>query len=773
MRNKFSLARLKPKMRTSMAHIGISGVSLFILLIAVFIASCSKDIVKDQSPIPPSANSEVALTAPSDLADTVVLNPVISVTFKSGTTAEAMAATKINLKTGSTMVPGTVTLSGMMVSFTPASDLMPETHYTATVGRMMKDGSVGGSNDYSWSFRTGRHRRNNAPTVVSVFPLSNATSVAVDVQPKVKFSEEMMSSSINTTTFTLKQGTTAVAGTVSRDDEYATFKPSAPLSSGTLYTATITTGVKDEHGTSMENNYVWSFTTAGGVTTTDVNPPTVLSSVPANNATGVAVSVKPAVTFSEAMDASTITTTTITLKQGTTVVAGTVALSGNTATITPSATLLPGAVYTGTVSGVKDAVGNALATAYSWSFTTAAAAPSDVTPPTVSSAVPANNATGVAVSAKPAVTFSEAMDAATITSTTFTLKQGTNSVAGTVAYSGTTATFTPSSALAANTVYTGTISTGAKDAAGNAIANAYTWSFTTAAAADVTPPTVLSSVPANNATGIATSTKPSVTFSEAMTASTITTTTFTLKQGTTSISGTVALSGNTATFTPSSALAASTLYTGTITTGAKDAAGNALAGAYNFSFTTAAPVDATPPTVSSVTPANSATGVVTSTKVTANFSEAMTATTITTSTFTLKQGTTNVAGTVTYSGTTATFTPSVALSAGVVYTATITTGAKDAAGNAITADYSWSFTTAPAVALVSFSTQVWPILQAKCMPCHSGSSPSGGISITNYSTVSALSNSQLDNSSMYGKLGVTSAEQTLIKTWISQGKLNN
>ena len=68
------------------------------------------------------------------------------------------------------------------------------------------------------------------------------------------------------------------------------------------------------------------------------------------------------------------------------------------------------------------------------------------------------------------------------------------------------------------------------------------------------------------------------------------------------------------------------------------------------------------------------------------------------------------------------------------------------------------FTTAAALACgsgtQSFATNVFPIVQNKCMPCHSGSSPSGGISLTNYTQVKAIG-SRLDNSTMYGKMGVT------------------
>jgi hypothetical protein len=69
---------------------------------------------------------------------------------------------------------------------------------------------------------------------------------------------------------------------------------------------------------------------------------------------------------------------------------------------------------------------------------------------------------------------------------------------------------------------------------------------------------------------------------------TISTATFTLAQGLTPVAGTVSYVGVTATFTASNNLAASTTYTATIATGAKDLAGNPLATAFIWSFTTAA-----------------------------------------------------------------------------------------------------------------------------------------------------------------------------------------
>ena len=83
-------------------------------------------------------------------------------------------------------------------------------------------------------------------------------------------------------------------------------------------------------------------------------------------------------------------------------------------------------------------------------------------------------------------------------------------------------------------------------------------------------PTVTSTHPANNATGVIRSKAITLTFSKAMNPLTINASTITLMQGTTSVSGSVAYSGKTATFTPTNTLASDLTYTATITSGAKD-----------------------------------------------------------------------------------------------------------------------------------------------------------------------------------------------------------
>ncbi len=111
--------------------------------------------------------------------------------------------------------------------------------------------------------------------------------------------------------------------------------------------------------------------------------------------------------------------------------------------------------------------------------------------------------------------------------------------------------------------------------------------------------------------------------------------------------------------------------------------------------------DTTAPTVTGVSPPAGATGVASSARPSATFSEPLAPGSVSTSTFTLrKQGASaDVAGTVAYDGAarSVTLTPAAALEAGASYTARAVSGAsglKDVAGNPLAADHTWSFTVA-------------------------------------------------------------------------------
>jgi hypothetical protein len=530
------------------------------------------------------------------------------------------------------------------------------------------------------------------PAVVSTIPANGSTGVAVSTPISATFSMAMNPASINATSFTVDgPGGTAVAGTIAFSGVTATFTPAAVLAYGATYTGTITTGATDLRGTPLAANYAWTFTTAAPTPAV-----TVISTVVANGAINVPVGQVLSATFSEAMNSATIDSGTFTVTgPGGTAVAGTIAYSGVTATFTPTANLALGAAYTATITtGATASVGTTLAANYVWTFTTI------TPPPVVIATIPLNAATGVPTSQVLSATFNEAMSCTTLASpaTTFTLTgPGGTAVSGAVACSGAVATFTPAADLAVNTVYTATIATGAADLAGTSLAASYVWTFRTLPAA--TPPTVISTVPANLATGVPINQALSATFSVAMNPATIDATTFTLSApGGVAVPGAVTFvaAGSVATFTPTANLTPNTVYTAIITTGATDLEGTAMAANYVWTFTTAAAVVLTPPTVTATIPLNAATGVPLNQIVDATFSVPMNPATINSTTFTLTgPGLTAVPGLVAYAaiGNTLTFTPTANLVASTLYTASITTGAQDLAGTGLANNYVWTFTT--------------------------------------------------------------------------------
>jgi hypothetical protein len=213
------------------------------------------------------------------------------------------------------------------------------------------------------------------PQVSSNSPATSATGVAITSAISISFDKDMNSSTITTSTITVVDAqSNAVAGSISYATKTATFTPTSSLNYNTQYTVTVlsgSSGVKDSQGNGLDgdkdgtaedaptDNHGFSFTTA------QATPPKVDSTTPANSATEVEPNSAIAVVFSKDMNASTITSSTITVAQGSTL-STTVSYNAldKTATITPASWLTGGSTVTVTVvggsSGVKDENGTAL-----------------------------------------------------------------------------------------------------------------------------------------------------------------------------------------------------------------------------------------------------------------------------------------------------------------------------------------------------------------------------------------------------------------------------
>ena len=353
------------------------------------------------------------------------------------------------------------------------------------------------------------------PKVNSTNPLANATDVAINKSVSAVFNEVLDPATVSTTSFTLATTSGAIAGAVTYFGNTMLFNPDADLAGNTQYTATITTGVTDLAGNHLAVNKVWKFRTG---TVSDTTAPTFSSTDPLVDATDVAINKSVSAVFNEALDPATVSTTSFTLvtTSDAAPVDGAVTYFGNTMLFNPDADLAGSTQYTATITtAVTDLAGNHLAVSKVGNFTTGTVP--DTTAPTFSSTDPLVDATDVAINKSVSALFNEALDPATVSTTSFTLvtTSGAAPVDGAVTYFGNTMLFNPDADLAGSTQYTATITTAVTDLAGNHLAVSKVWNFTTGATVASGPDPVLLGLAGNYAiltkTGITTTGDTNVT----------------------------------------------------------------------------------------------------------------------------------------------------------------------------------------------------------------------------------------------------------------------
>jgi hypothetical protein len=537
-------------------------------------------------------NPPPSVTAITPVANstTACPNSVVTATFSQPMNTGSINATTFTLSPG---VTGTVShdASNTIFTLTPSSSLAAGKTYTATISTGAEDiyGNFLPAN-YVFSFTTAANGCHPAPTIIAVTPAAGSTTACPNAAVTATFSEPMNIATINSSSFTLAPG---VVGTISHDatNTIFTLTPSSSLSAATNYTATISTAAQDTFGNSLASNDVWNFTTAAN---SCQPPPTVTSVVAAAGATGVCPNKVITATFSQPMQATSINAQTFLVTgPGTAGITGTVSYdaANNTAIFAPSASLPLNTTFTATITtGAKDTYGNNLASNFVWTFATGANTCLPAAPPV--SVTPPSGVTGICPNTVITVTYAQAMNPTTITTSDFTVvsSSGTN-VAGSVTHdvANKVYTFTPTAALSLSTAYTVKITTAAQDAFGNSMASNYVWTFTTGASTCIVgtgnPPSVILVTPAGSSSGVCLNSVATATFNEAMNPATINTNTFTIAPG---ITGTVTLDATdkVATFTPSASFAVSTTYTAMISTGAQSAGGTPLAANYPWSFTT-------------------------------------------------------------------------------------------------------------------------------------------------------------------------------------------
>ncbi|MCA2980709.1 MAG: Ig-like domain-containing protein, partial [Myxococcaceae bacterium] len=357
--------------------------------------------------------------------------------------------------------------------------------------------------------------------------------------------------------------------------------------------------------------------TAGGATAggaaggaADTTPPTILSTAPQSGAIAVSTGAADAgatlsIEFSEPIVPGSFT---LTLTPSRTLQAPVFTNGNANVSVTTSTPLAPSTSYTATVTA-RDVANNLLAAPTTFSFTTAA--PPDVSPPTVSSTVPANGAsnvspTGLAVS----VTFNESVSPSTVEATInapFSLGTPTlSNMNRTATWAMPVGDDGGVGAFANSTTYS--VGVEATDVAGNAMASPFLFSFTTASPPDTTPPTLSNITPNDQATGVPTNSSVVITFNEPMNTASVQST---LRFNNATRAGSFTWNGtNTSVrFTPAANWSGSTSFTVAFATPAPtDVAGNPLP-SFSSSFTSGPGTDTSAAANTDRVPAANATGV--------------------------------------------------------------------------------------------------------------------------------------------------------------------
>jgi hypothetical protein len=223
------------------------------------------------------------------------------------------------------------------------------------------------------------------PKIVSTTPTNHALSVLTNTQIHVTFSDDMDTSTLNTTTIKLIDLSTGqlvpswASAVVSTTTTSFDITQNLNLESQKSYALVLTTGVKGFSGSTLDPTdslhrngtifgeaWVVEFATGNSLSSTAVNQ-TIIGNIvggPTGGQTNVPINATIKVQFERAMDSSSMNSTSVQLKKTGTATALTVNLSyddvANTLTITPQSVLEYSTSYTLTLTGLTDVTGNTL-----------------------------------------------------------------------------------------------------------------------------------------------------------------------------------------------------------------------------------------------------------------------------------------------------------------------------------------------------------------------------------------------------------------------------
>ncbi|HAE38297.1 MAG TPA: hypothetical protein DCG57_06615, partial [Candidatus Riflebacteria bacterium] len=514
--------------------------------------------------------------------------------------------------------------------------------------------------------------------VVETVPTANLAGVATNQAITIKFNNP-----INTGTTAIEFDPTPAGGyaqTWADDNKTLVLTPNSPgLAESLSYQVSILAATTDIFGSSLAQNYVLAFSTGAFI------PPEVSSTLPANNATGVALNQQISISFSKSMNKATAQAA-VTVQPA---VSPTFSWQDSDKTMLISAPFAAGTNYLLQIAPSATAAdGTAMAASYQIAWQT-------VSQLKVSETVPADNSAGISLKPSVTIRFNNQID-----KTKFAMTWSPEPSSGfsqTWSENDTLLTLAPAANLLESQKYLITVKQASADTLGTTLASDYLLNFTTGA---VTAPAISTTTPSAGVFDVAVNQQIKISFSKTMDKA--------KTQAAVSVNPTSTpvfswQDNDTAMIISlGSSLSYDTSYQITVGTGATDKYGLSLTENYLFGFKTVAR-----PSVltSKCYPTVNSTGIPPQAIIKVEFSKAMNKTSAETA-FSLKQGVTAIGGSFSWSGNIMSFTPASSLAYGTLHQISVADTALDSLENSLSATVSWTFTTA------ADEGKVWTLEQA-------------------------------------------------------------
>jgi len=649
--------------------------------------------------------------SPANGASNVGLNTQVVLTFSKSINPSTIATNTVTMFNGDTAINYGYTISRdnrTLVLNAGGNSFTAGATITIALSSGIQDLSGNALANTTSQFTLTTELSNTQPYVLAMRPGNGATNVPANTVVTL-FTSAAMNPSTITGALNVTDNGVVVSGSVQlfSNGQTIEFTPSAWFNPGDLIQVYLKSTALSASGAALQN-YSGQFTVAGSPANTAA---TVQAVNPFPNATNVPLNTVIQVEYNQALAASTINSTNVTLYEYATGTYLTPALSlvgnGQVINIAPTNNLVAGSQYQVMVNGSNVTNTDGVPVQYSYDYFTAGAAV-DTAAPTILSQAPTNNSTNIGTNSLVSVNFNKAINPVSVTGSTLQFStSSTTEVPSSISFSPdyTRVSITPMASLPPSTQMTVAIN-GVTSEAGVPVAKTTTH-FTTAAQPVFAAPYVLNPSVQSGQTNVPVNSAFAMQFNEPMDIGSM----VGVQVGVSSqycgyygqqyqVPATVSWSADQTTvfIVPTSSLAVGTtyyLYSYYLT----DLAGNPQQN-FCISFTTSFSANTNPPTVINTSPENTLTQVPINSPVEILFSEPIQPSTI--GQIALTTGGNPVAVTPTFSDASQllTLTPALPLLANANYTLTIA-GVKDTAGNPMTGAVTNTFTTGPTFDLLN------------------------------------------------------------------------